>query len=117
MKTVHTKEALAAALKAGETHILVEGEIAEVLKRRNKHKKGAVIGAGCALLGIAAAPFTGGSSAVAGLALGLSISAFSISAGELMRFLSEPNSHALGLAGRNIKLKPTRTGGLELFVE
>ena len=96
---------------------MAEGEIAEVLKKRNKHKKGAVIGAGCALLGLAAAPFTGGASAAAGLALGLSISAFSISVGELMRFLSETDIHALGLAGRKIKLKPNRTGGVELFVE
>lgn len=117
MKTVHTKEELAAALKAGETHIFAEGEIAEVLKKRNKHKKGAMIGAGCcALLGLAAAPFTGGGSAVAGLAAGLSISAFTISVGELMRFLGSIDIHALGLEGRKIKIKPNRTGGVELFV-
>lgn len=75
MKTVRTKEELAQALKAGETHIMVKGELAETMRKRKKRKKMALIGGGALLLaGIVAIPFTGGASAAAA-ATALTVSA------------------------------------------
>jgi hypothetical protein len=67
VKTVYSKEEFAKAIKSGETHIMVKGVLAETLLKRRRRKKAALIGGGIIFLaGLAAAPFTGGASAVAG---------------------------------------------------
>ena len=95
MKTVYTKEELAETLKKGET-ALVKGslasEIREKFEKRKKVRKGAAIAGGAiAVAGIAAAPFTGGTSLVGtavGLgAMGLTIGTITISIGELALLL------------------------------
>jgi len=83
--TVTTTKELEEALKAGETKILLKGEVAEKIKKGKKRKKGAVIGGiALAVAGLAALPFTGGASS-AGIigGLGLTLGTITISAAEL----------------------------------
>ena len=115
MKTVYTKEELAAALKSGETHIVAEGEIAETLRKRNKLKKAAVIGgAAIVVIGVALAPFTAGSSIPAGLAMGLTIGTVTISTAEL-GIICGTGLVALGLLkDRKIMMKMKADGSVEI---
>ena len=85
MKTVTTTKELEEAIKAGETQLLLKGEIAEKIIKKKKRKKGALIGgAVLALGGLIALPFTGGASAVGIFAgLGLTIGTITMSAAEL----------------------------------
>ena len=117
MKTVYTKEELAETLKKGET-ALVKGslasEIREKFEKRKKVRKGAAIAGGAiAVAGIAAAPFTGGTSlvgtAVALGAMGLT-GTFIISIGELALLLGA----ALAAYGiyKNCKVKFNMDGSV-----
>ncbi len=85
MKTVTTTKELEDAIKAGETKILLKGEIADKIRAKKKRKKGALIGGiGLAAAGLIALPFTGGASS-AGIigGIGLTIGSLTISAAEL----------------------------------
>ena len=65
MITVTTKKELKQALKRNEQHIVVEGELADKIKKMKQLEKGAKITSGLLVLaGIALIPFTGGSSAI-----------------------------------------------------
>ena len=119
MKTVYTKEELAETLKKGET-ALVKGslasEIREKFEKRKKVRKGAAIAGGAiAVAGIAAAPFTGGTSLV-GTAVGLGAmgltGTFIISIGELALLLGA----ALAAYGiyKNCKVKFNMDGSVTI---
>lgn len=69
MKNVYNEAELAQAIKQGESCITVYGNVAKKIRRRKMKKRTATIGGTLlALGGLAAAPFTGGTSAVASAA-------------------------------------------------
>lgn len=83
MRTVSTEEQFKEALEQREKKILCKGEVAKKFQQIKKRKKMAKTGGiAIALAGLAAAPFTGGIS-LAGTAMGLTVGALTISAGEL----------------------------------
>ena len=64
MKNVYNEAELAQAIKQGESCITVYGNVAKKIRRRKMKKRTATIGGTLlALGGLAAAPFTGGTSA------------------------------------------------------
>ena len=84
-KTVYSTSELEEAIKAGETKLLLKGEIAEMIRKRKARKKRTLIGGlALAAAGLAALPFTMGASTpllIGGL--GLTIGTVTISAAEL----------------------------------
>ena len=83
--TVYSKKELDDAYASGNRRITVKGEFAQQIRTRCKLKKASRITAGLiAVAGIAAAPFTGGSSL---LATGLTAGAITISTAELAMLL------------------------------
>lgn len=108
MVTVYTKEELEQALKAKESHIRIKGELAESIKKKIKRQKTAKkIGIGTAAVGVAAfitAPFTAGTSLVAGAAaMGLTVGGLTISAAELAILIGGSVALAGILRGYNVK--------------
>lgn len=104
MKIVHNKQELQEALKTKGQKIRIEGpyakEIAQKIQRRKKISKTAKVGGVLLLIGgLAAAPFTGGSSlagsAAGAAAMGLTIGTVALSAGELAMILGA----GVGLCG------------------
>lgn len=102
---ITTKEKLAKAIKSGQSRIIVGGELANEIIRKDKRKRNMKIGGTALLIGsLAAIPFTGGVSAAgAAAAMGLTAGSFTISTAEL--FLLCGTSVALvGLSkGYNVK--------------
>jgi len=95
MRIVYSKNELQNAIKAGESRIIVKGQLADEIKKLNKNKKtrkkvGIVGGSLLTLGGLALAPFTFGASAI-GVAAGataiggtaLTIGTLTISTAEL----------------------------------
>lgn len=83
MRTVSTEEQFKEALKQRKKKILCKGEVAKKFQQKKKRKEMAKTGGiAIALAGLAAAPFTGGVS-LAATAMGLTVGALTISAGEL----------------------------------
>lgn len=84
-KTVYSTAELEEAIKAGETKLLLKGEIAEMIRKRKARKKRTLIGGlALAAAGLVALPFTWGASTpllIGGL--GLTIGTVTISAAEL----------------------------------
>ena len=82
---VYTTTELEEAIKAGETKLLLKGEIAEMIRKRKARKKRTLIGGlALAAAGLVALPFTMGASTpllIGGL--GLTIGTVTISAAEL----------------------------------
>jgi len=82
---VYTTTELEEAIKAGETKLLLKGEIAEMIRKRKARKKRTLIGGlALAAAGLVALPFTLGASTpllIGGL--GLTIGTVTISAAEL----------------------------------
>lgn len=73
MTIVTTKVELEAALKRGDSHIAIRGELAEKVQQKMKHKKATRIAAGVLAGGaLVSAPFTGGAS-LPGVAVGATI--------------------------------------------
>lgn len=69
MKKVYNEAELAQAIKQGESCIAVYGDVAKKIRRRKMKKRAAKIGGGLLFLGgLAATPFTGGTSAAASAA-------------------------------------------------
>ena len=75
MSIVTSKSELEAALKRGDSPIIVQGELAEKIQKQMKRKKATRIAGGALAVGaLATAPFTGGATlpgAVAGAAVAI----------------------------------------------
>ena len=122
MVTVRTKQELEAALKNKAASVKIEGPYAKtfanaVRSRRKKTKVAVGVGALAVIGGIAAAPFTGGSSlagSAAGLAaMGLTIGTVTISTVELAMILgfatyalNQKYSIKIGDGDKYIEMRP-----------
>lgn len=109
MKTVSTKAELEQALKAGETHLMLKGELSKAVSKKKSRSKAAKIGgAVLAVGGVLAAIPTGGAS-LGATAFGLTIGTVTITAAELAILLGGSTiGSAVILAilkGRRVKLK------------
>lgn len=82
---ITTKEKLSEAIKSGQSRIIVGGELANEIIRKNKRKRNIKIGSVTLLIGsLAAIPFTGGVSTLGvATAMGLTVGSFTISTAEL----------------------------------
>ncbi len=113
MTTVYTNEELQKAIKRKEFPISCRGEIAEQLKKRKKRSKAAKLGgAAVVIAGLAALPFTGGSSAAGvaagAAAMGLTATAAAtvgISAAELAILVGGGVAIFAILKGRKVRLE------------
>lgn len=119
MVTVYTKDELRKALKAKEKNIIVKGELARTIRgKANRQKTMKKVGIGTAAIGAAAlitAPFTAGTSLVAGAAaMGLTVggATLTISAAELAILCGVSLAFAGILRGYNIKFNSD--GSVEL---
>lgn len=132
MITVYTKDELRKALKAKEKNIIVKGELARTIRAKaNKQKTMKKVGIGTAAIGAAAlitAPFTAGTSLVAGAAamgltagtspvagaaaMGLTVGGLTISAAELAILIGGSLALAGILRGYNVKFNSD--GSVEL---
>ena len=116
MITVYTEEELKRAFANKEGKIICQGKLAEKLQRKRRVRKNLKCGGVLlALAGIAAIPFTGGTSAVA-TAVGVSaltIGTVTISAVELAIILG----FALAAYGihKNCKVKFNKDGSVEIY--
>ena len=117
MITVYTKDELRKALKAKEKNIIVKGELERTIRAKaNKQKTMKKVGIGTAAIGAAAlitAPFTAGTSLVAGAAaMGLTVGGLTISAAELAILIGGSVALAGILRGYNVKFNSD--GSVEL---
>ena len=106
MTTVTTKSELKRAIEQKQFPIKCVGEIASQLKRKKKRSKAAKIaGASMIVAGLAAMPFTGGTSA-AGVAAGASAMGLTIgiSAAELAILVGGGVAVTAVLKGRKVRL-------------
>ena len=90
MVTVNSKSGLTQALRNRESSIIVAGELAKEMRRKNKARKVTIAGSlAVAAIGLVAAPFTGGASlgattaSVMGITASAGSAALTMSAGEL----------------------------------
>lgn len=119
MTTVYTTAELESALTSGEKHLIAKGEVAEELRKKYNRKKAIKTGGILvALTGLAAAPFTGGTSLLATFGTaGLTVGALTISAAELAILCGTSIALAAILKGRKVKVKFNDDGTVELDVE
>lgn len=111
MKTVSTKSELEQALKAGETHLLLKGELAKAISKKKSRSKAAKIG-GAVLAGagiLAAIPTAGVS--LGATAIGLTIGTVTITAAELAILFGGSAVILAILKGRGVKLKKVDAQG------
>ena len=116
MSTVTTKPELEAALKRGDSQILIRGEFATKIQKQMKKKTATRIAAGALAAGaLVTAPFTGGATlpgAVAGAAV-------AVSAGEAIAAIDILFAGSIGLIAllKNyevVKVDLPGVGGIEL---
>lgn len=117
MKTVSTKSELENAIRQGEKHFLLKGDLAkQIIKKKQRSKAAKIAGGVLAVGGIIAAIPTGGAS-LGATAMGLTVGTITISAAELAAIFGGSTLLVSALKGRKIKLHPKDKFGNEVEME